>query len=118
SGHRLFGVGTSAAAHLTLVQAWFPSTIEWNQPSWSLSVEACFYLLFPLLLPLIARLNRRDLWRAGALTWAAFAAIILVLALFGLRFATLWWWGDFVRYNPLVSLPEFIVGMVLGVLFV
>jgi peptidoglycan/LPS O-acetylase OafA/YrhL len=47
-----------------------------------------------------------------------FAAIILVLYLLGLHYATLWWWGDFVRYNPLVSLPEFIVGMTLGLLFV
>lgn len=118
SGHRLFGVGTSAVASLFLLQAWIPSTLGWNQPAWSLSVEAFFYLLFPLLLPLAARLSRRGLWRVVAGAWAVFAAIILVLYLLGLHYATLWWWGDFVRYNPLVSLPEFIVGMTLGLLFV
>jgi peptidoglycan/LPS O-acetylase OafA/YrhL len=118
SGHRLFGVGTSAVASLFLLQAWIPSTLGWNQPAWSLSVEAFFYLLFPLLLPLAAHLSRRGLWRVVVGAWAVFAAIILVLYLLGLHYATLWWWGDFVRYNPLVSLPEFIVGMTLGLLFV
>ena len=118
SGHRLFGVGTSAVASLFLLQAWVPSTLGWNQPAWSLSVEAFFYLLFPLLLPLVAHLSRRGLWRVVAGAWAVFAAIILVLYLLGLHYATLWWWGDFVRYNPLVSLPEFLVGMTLGLLFV
>jgi peptidoglycan/LPS O-acetylase OafA/YrhL len=117
NGHRLFGVGTAGVASLFLMQAWFPSTLGWNQPAWSLSVEAFFYLLFPLLLPLVARLDHRGLWRLVAITWAAFALIIFILYLLGLRFGTLWWWGNVVRYNPLVSLPEFLVGMALGLLF-
>jgi peptidoglycan/LPS O-acetylase OafA/YrhL len=32
----------ATAIHLLLLHAWIPVGTAWNQPSWSLSVEACF----------------------------------------------------------------------------
>lgn len=38
-----------------LIQSWVPWMMHnWNVPSWSLSTEAFFYLLFPLLLPALS----------------------------------------------------------------
>lgn len=46
------------ALKLSLLHGWSPwATWIWNVPSWSLSFEAFFYLLFPLLLPLVGKLN-------------------------------------------------------------
>jgi len=70
-----------------------------------------------LLLPLLARLNSTALWRAILATWAVFGLLLTLLWLTGPRYGALWWWSSAVRYNPLVSLPEFIVGIALGLLF-
>ena len=42
------------AAALLMVQAWWPDwALSWNPPSWSLSVEVFFYVLFPVVVLLL-----------------------------------------------------------------
>lgn len=115
----LMAVGVSGVAHLLMIHSWIPSTLEWNQPSWSLGVEAFFYAFFPLLLPLAARLRRRGLWSLLIISWLVFVAIVGALYVLSHHggFAAIPGWRDIVRYNPLVSFPEFIMGMALGLLF-
>ncbi|MFL5337706.1 MAG: acyltransferase family protein, partial [Geminicoccaceae bacterium] len=53
-------------ASLFLVQNWgFLHALKWNVPAWSISTEACAYLLFPLLLRFAAP-ARRPSWLLAA----------------------------------------------------
>ncbi|MFM2041443.1 MAG: hypothetical protein RLY86_19 [Pseudomonadota bacterium] len=55
---RCYG-GGNLVASLLLVQAWGTTGgLCWNVPSWSISAEMGAYFLFPLLLPLVRRLER------------------------------------------------------------
>lgn len=108
--------------NLTLLQSWLPSAaLSWNMPAWSLSVEAFFYLLFPFLLPRLARLSRPQLLAFAP----AGCALTLICALTYTHFQpdgpvnlrTLGPWINFLKFNPLIHLPEFLMGMAAGLLF-
>jgi peptidoglycan/LPS O-acetylase OafA/YrhL len=105
----------AAATSLTLTQAWLPwFPTDWNQPAWSLSNEALFYLLFPLLPIAVARLNRYHLYLAmGALWTISLAMPIAYLAAHPAGSV----WSSMV-FNPLFFLPEFLTGVALGRLYV
>lgn len=81
-----------------MLQAWFePMVLKWNGPSWSLSVEALFYLVFPGLALLAVRLDR-----TGAICAGLGSLVLLHLA----HLAKL--------PLPLVSLPLFLLGISLA----
>ena len=100
-------------------QSWLTSTATlWNAPAWSLSVEAFFYLTFPFLIRVIARIPARRL--------PAALVIAFLVAMLG---PLLGFWDnptksydalptDFPRFllmvNPLLRLPEFVFGILLG----
>lgn len=69
----------SLAAHLLVLQGYVsPGGIVIIGATWSLTTEACFYLLFPWLAPVILREGRRALWIGAALvlgSWLARAAL-------------------------------------------
>lgn len=76
------GAGASIAAHLALLQGyWLPGGVVLIGASWSLTTEACFYLVMPLLAaPLLGRRARgRRRWALGlglcAAVWIARAAL-------------------------------------------
>jgi len=94
---------------LTLSQSWCPSIADaWNPPAWSLSVEALFYLGFPLALYGMRRLH----WS----TFAVFACVFVVVgeALRAWLLVKEPIWGI---YFPPLHLSLFIWGMALGRLF-
>lgn len=112
--YNLQGFFASALA----LQAWTPRTLfGWNTPGWSISVEAFFYLCFPLVLPLFGRERRPS----RLIAWAVGCWLLGLAALaFGRSMAWDWRLGGFdpwpqvVNYNPLFRLPEFLVGIVAG----
>jgi len=93
---------------------WPGAALLWNAPAWSLSVEFFFYLLFPVLAVISARIPR---------LWFLAVAGLLVVAMAVLRFQVLpspadeGAYHDYFWFSPLVHLPQFIFGMALGRLF-
>ncbi|MGI9146829.1 MAG: acyltransferase family protein [Chloroflexota bacterium] len=108
---------------LLMLQGWFPGIVQaWLSPAWSLSAEALFYLLFPFVVPLIARVRLPKLTFSLALLW--FASVVAPLA-YPLVFpngegepgTVRWLWAMAVYFGPLPHLPEFLTGIVLGRIF-
>lgn len=109
---------------LLLLQAWVPpAALAWNAVAWSLSVEAFFYAVFPFALNRFGKLSRTALWAIIPACWIAGIAIsagYLALRPAGMPYVTSMNWSgavNFVKFFPLVRLPEFLLGMACGFLF-
>jgi len=67
----------NALAVLTMTQAWTPPAshlgLSWVMQAWTLSIEAAFYVLFPLYWPWVRRMNR-----AGTIVLALACAAFVV----------------------------------------
>lgn len=112
--------GLDVLLRFTLVHAWHPGTMKYyNVPSWSLSCEAFFYLLFPFLLPTVKGILPRNVFRSlvCVLALAAFAPAMYEWAYPGSTPASESYRLLLVKFHPLVRLPEFLAGMLLGRLF-
>jgi peptidoglycan/LPS O-acetylase OafA/YrhL len=120
-----------SAAALPLVHSWIPQLVgRGNFPSWSLCVEAFFYLLFPLVMPLVLGQRSRRALVGIALT--AFAlACLPPLAWMALAHPSAEWFffGDhgarmpvtaglvFVKLAPPMHLGQFLLGALAGHVF-
>ena len=115
----------ASALVLSLLHAWVPpAALTWNAVAWSLSVEAFFYVLFPfLLLVLVRRSQPQLLLIAGAswLTSLVFSGSYVVLNPDRLSIVNAdvlgAFWLNALKFNPLARLPEFLLGMACGFLF-
>lgn len=97
-------LGPTIPAYLTLTSTWFPAyRLLWDSPTWSLAAEAFFYILFPIILPVIATIPRRLLFLVPLLCWA--------VSYLGYR-------HGLTLYDPPLRLPEFVMGCALGLLYV
>jgi peptidoglycan/LPS O-acetylase OafA/YrhL len=96
----------SMGLFLLLLQTWVPGLWNyWNYPAWSLSVEAFFYAILPLLLTWIFR--PRWNWRV-TLVAVWLVGLLVPIALLGMsRF-------EWLLATPPLHLLEFVFGMILG----
>lgn len=103
--------------HTFLLEAWHPKyPITLNFPGWSLSVEAFFYLLFPLILWLMARLSKVKIILVMISTWLV-SSILHILLITQAPNSTSELIHNFIFYNPLLHLGTFVVGACGGLLF-
>jgi peptidoglycan/LPS O-acetylase OafA/YrhL len=113
-------------ASLGLVRSWLPYyAYAWDGPGWSLSAEAFFYLMFPLISLWLIRLKPRQLLIAVAGFWALIALPVAAYVVFQPDGQILphsptvlrAFWMLVVYTLPLIRLPEFLLGIALGRLF-
>ncbi len=109
---------------LLLLQAWLPAAaLMWNPVAWSLSVEAFFYAIFPSLLARYSKLSRTAWFALIPACWLAGLAVsggYLWLRPAAMGYVNSNNWSSavqFVKFFPLVRLPEFLMGMACGFLF-
>lgn len=117
---------TTITLNLTMLQSWFTGgyPLSLNSPGWSLSVEAFFYLSFPLWLFLAQRKHFILLILVTVILW--FGTQILQTALLNnwinaslgiTEYVSRGTLHEFLFYNPLMHLNTFVLGFVVGVYF-
>jgi peptidoglycan/LPS O-acetylase OafA/YrhL len=108
-----------------LLQSWFPnSVLYWNSPAWALSDLAFFYLCLPVLLKLTRSASRKTCLLIGGFAWAVSVGLAVAYVYLNPdRLAQLnpprspGFWLYVLKYNPLVRLPDFIMGTMAGRFF-
>lgn len=104
----------AGTVNILMLQAWTPMSQAWNGPSWSLSVEAFMYLVFPSASVRIKRLSNGGAALLIALAWLIPAGITCA---FVLGYIPKSLWDSYLRNNPFLWTPLFLIGIV-GVRYV
>jgi peptidoglycan/LPS O-acetylase OafA/YrhL len=93
---------------LFALQAWTPLSQAWNGPAWSLSVEAFFYLIFPIALPAILKMRPTRLVILLGVLWLSMISLTVAhehnLIPPGV-------WSGYIMYQPLFWMPTFVLGI-------
>jgi peptidoglycan/LPS O-acetylase OafA/YrhL len=94
---------------ITFLQSWFKSyQLIYNFPSWSLSVEAFFYLLFPFIIFIFKKVLLK--WELGIVIgiWLCMQCLYIFMIDSGSHYTT---------YHPVFHLASFMIGITAGKVF-
>ena len=108
-----------------LLQAWVPlAALAWNSVAWSLSDEAFFYLLFPFLKKRFLKISLPGLSGLALACWAVSLAMSWTYVLRNPDHLQVIdadvlnaFWLNAVKFHPFARLPEFLLGMACGAMF-
>ncbi|WDF62869.1 acyltransferase family protein [Flavobacterium sp. KACC 22763] len=102
-----------------LIQAWVSGKIlSVNPPGWSLSVEFIFYAIFPFLFNQgFRKMKLKRIFLYIILFWILSQIIFQLLYLGYIEIDKFAITRDFIMYNPLLHINEFLVGTLAGFLF-
>jgi peptidoglycan/LPS O-acetylase OafA/YrhL len=108
-----------------LLQAWVPlAALAWNSVAWSLSDEAFFYLLFPFLKKRFLKISLPGLAGLALACWAVSLAMSWTYVLRNPDHLQVIdadvlnaFWLNAVKFHPFARLPEFLLGMACGAMF-
>ena len=120
--------GVIGASVLLLLHAWTPVTVfVWNIPGWSISVEAFFYSLFPTLIARMRGAGTKNLVARTVLFYGLALIPPAVVVAFGFSNAAsvpmppagagldlYAWITRLCGFSPIARLPEFLIGICLG----
>jgi len=107
---------------LTLTQSWIPqAAMGWNAPGWAVSVFLFYYAIFPTVSRRLARMSSRAIFGMVTAAWLCSLGVATAYVIFapdGVRHVdrvpgTLTWL-NFVKFNPVMRLSEFLMGMAIG----
>jgi peptidoglycan/LPS O-acetylase OafA/YrhL len=97
---------------LFLLQSWkYKMALDVNFPSWSLSVEAFFYFIFPWLYVNLRSLTNKKLLFVSATAWLLNLYIHVCLVDENVP-------ENFVKFFPVLHVATFLTGMCFGILFI
>jgi peptidoglycan/LPS O-acetylase OafA/YrhL len=113
-----------AVLTVLLLQAWSPSAaLYWNGPAWALSSLAFFYVSLPVLLILTRSSSKRACLLFAMLAWILSVGLSLVYVhlnpdgLQEISSRSTGFWLYILKYNPLVRMPDFFIGVMAGRLY-
>lgn len=107
----------SVILSLTMLQAWIPGyAMVLNSPGWSLSVEALFYLSFPLLLYFVRTNGLKPLAILTLALWIGTQCLQIILHN-SASYEPKGILHQFIYYHPLMHLSTFMLGLVVGMAF-
>lgn len=95
-----------------LLQSWkYKMALDVNYPSWSLSVEAFFYFIFPWLYSNLRALSNKKLAIVSFFAWSINLYVFISLKNENVP-------ENFIKFFPLLHVATFITGMSFGIMFI